>query len=370
MKRLNKLLLGVAILFSNMLMAQTYSKGDVKVAVLNIESKELLQDAESIGKLARLKLQKMPGYMVYREHDVKELFKESRDQYSHCYSVKCLTEVGKQLGADRMLSGSAERFGERIVINLIMVDVESEEIIASDVTEYYNLGSEMEGMIEISVNNLLGVESDPQLVNALIRKENTLSDQIVERLSLNGPRMGIAYVYGLRGQRLQDPARENGYDMLPFMSQFGYQFEWQYLSAGDLQALVEFLPIISGMDQQMFLPSLTIMNGFRHSRTGIEIGFGPTFRVVREAEGWYDENNVWRRTSVYEYDEDLKGEYKSEIHRNIDSKGRAQLGYSFTLAAGKTFQSGHLNIPVNVYYSPGKHGGLVGASFGFNIRRK
>ena len=65
-----------------------------------------------------------------------------------------------------------------------------------------------------------------------------------------------------------------GFGMLPIMTQFGYQMEWQYLSAGNLQALVEVIPLISGMDQGRFIPSLTLMNGFRHSKTGVEIAFG------------------------------------------------------------------------------------------------
>lgn len=359
------LILSVFTLMSN---AQDVQAGKVKIAVLGIDSKELIMDSESLGKLARLKLQKDERYAVFREYDVEEEFSSRLERVNNCYSVKCLTEFGRELGADQMLSGAAERFGERIVINLIIVEVASGQIIASDVNEYYNLGGEMEGMIEISVNNLLNSENDPQLENALVRKETTLSDQVVERLKLNGPRMGVAYVLGLRGQRLQDPASQNGFDMLPFMSQFGYQFEWQYLSAGNMQALVEVIPLISGMDQQMFLPSLTLMNGFRHSGTGVEIAFGPTLSIGRMAEGFYDANNKWQPKENYvEEDSDT---YRTGLHENLDSRGDATVNYSFTLAAGRTFQSGHLNIPVNIYYSPGKHGGLLGASFGFNIRKK
>ncbi|MEX2595806.1 MAG: hypothetical protein WEC59_02670, partial [Salibacteraceae bacterium] len=357
----------IMMLLSGPLFAQTSEK-KIKMGVLTIESHDLIQDADAIGKMARLKMQRTDGYTVFREHDVKALINNDEIDFSNCYSIKCLTEVGQKLGADQMLSGSAERFGERIVINLIIVDVHKNEIIASDVTEYYNLGGELEGMIEISVNNLLGLESDALLLNGLVKKERTLSDQVVERLKLNGPRMGFTYVSGLRGQRLQDSENNNGFGMFPVMSQFGYQFEWQYLSAGNLQALVEVIPMIGGMDQQAFIPSVTFMNGFRHSRSGIEFAFGPTLRLTRVAHGFYDQNNEWQRAS--EYDEDQKQNYKSDLHENIDSRGSAKVEYGFTVAAGKTIQSGHLNIPINVFYSPGKYGGLIGASFGFNIRKR
>lgn len=364
------LLLAVFFAISAITQAQNPkdASAKIKIAVMGIDSKELLMDSESLGKLARLKLQKDDRYAVFREYDVKEQFSDRLERVQNCYSVQCLTELGAELGADQMLSGAAERFGERIVISLIIVDVETGQIIASDVNEYYNLGGEMEGMIAISINNLLDQENDPRLENALVRSETTLSEQVVERLKLNGPRMGIAYVTGLRGQRLQDPSNENGFDMLPFMSQFGYQFEWQYLSAGNMQALIEVVPLISGMDQQMFLPSVTMMNGFRHSGTGIEIAFGPTLSLGKMAEGFYDETNTWQRKENWVAEN--SSQYKSGLHDNFDSKGSTRVNYSFTLAAGRTFRSGHLNIPVNVYYSPSKHGGLVGASFGFNIRKK
>lgn len=349
-------------------MAQS-ENGKIKMAVLNIESTELIQTPELLGKIARLKVQRDDRYSVYREHDVLDQFSDDIERYENCYSIKCMVSLGKELGADQILSGSAERFGERIVINLVIVDVQQEQIIASDVNEYYNIGSEIEGMIEISVNNLLGVESDAMLVNGLVRKETVLTDQVVEKLNLSGPRMGATFIYGERGRRLQDPRSQGGYEALPIMSQFGYQFEWQYLSAGNLQALVEVIPLIGGMDQGMFVPSLTLMNGFRHSRSGIEFAFGPTFRVVKTAKGFYNENDEWT-TGQEAYDAGPKDEYKSELHENLDKDGDLKLDYAFTLAAGKTIKSGHLNIPINIFYSPGNKGGVIGASFGFNIRRQ
>jgi len=40
------------------------------------------------------------------------------------------------------------------------------------------------------------------------------------------------------------------------------------------------------------------------------------------------------------------------------------------MAVGRTFQSGALNIPVNIYYSSQKGGGMAGISLGFNVTRK
>jgi TolB-like protein len=354
--------------------AQTKAPDKLKIAVLGIDAQDVVQTSESLAHLTRLKLQEVPNLNVFRHYDVIEEFHGQEQRINACFSVKCLSEVGKELGADQMLSGTVERFGERIVINLVLVDVSEGAIIASDVNNYYNIGSEIEGMIEISVNNLFGIETENALKNALEKSESILSDQVVERLKLNGPRMGVGFVAGEQGQRLSDSKEENGYGMLPIMTQFGYQMEWQYLSAGNLQALVEVIPIISGMDQGRFIPSITLMNGFRHSKTGVEFAFGPTFRVNQVALGYYDQNNVWRQKSYWAETETLEDgsvpENPNDVHENIDSKGDFKLSYGFTLAAGKTFKSGHLNVPVNVFVTPNLHGVLFGASFGFNVRTR
>jgi len=184
--------------------------------------------------------------------------------------------------------------------------------------------------------------------------------------------MGALYVGGHKGERMKKNRENGGYDMLPIMSQFGYQFEKQYMSAGNVQALLEFLPMVCGMDQGRFVPSFTFMNGFRHSRSGWEFAFGPTISFKKVAEGYFDENNQWNLAKNYQaFDENgqyIPNPYK--IVEDYDSRGSIKFSYGFTLAAGKTFTSGQLNIPLNVFFTPAKDGFHIGASFGFNVRKK
>ena len=113
----------------------------------------------------------------------------------------------------------------------------------------------------------------------------------------------MSFVGGDMGQVLQNPASKGGFDATPIMTQIGYQFEGSYLSAGNFQALIEGLVFLTGVEQNMFNPSLAILNGFRSSKNGWEIGFGPTFRLSRIAEGYYvddvKENDNWRIDSEW-----------------------------------------------------------------------
>lgn len=168
-----------------------------KIAVLGIDARDVSQETESIAHLIRLKLQKTDHYAVFRHYDVIEELKDTDLKVETCYSIKCLSTAGEALGADHILAGTVERFGERIIISLILIDVPNAAIIKSDVNEYFYFPNQLEGMITISINNILEIENDPQMMNQLVKQTNVLEDQAIERLKLNGPRMGLTYVGGV-----------------------------------------------------------------------------------------------------------------------------------------------------------------------------
>ncbi len=151
--------------------------------------------------------------------------------------------------------------------------------------------------------------------------------------------------------------------MYPITSMFGYQYEVQYLSSGEFQALIEFVGAVNGLESGTFAPSLTFLNGFRFNNSGWEIGIGPVFRGIKKAQGYYDNNGDWHLQSE-------KPEFSNyEIVEEIDHRGVTKLSTGLIVAVGKTIRSGYLNIPINLYVSPRKDGTVVGLSFGFNVAR-
>ncbi len=342
------------------------------IAVLNIDTKDLSLDPASMGNLVRLELEKTKVYSVMDKYDVAYVVKQKGLDISNCYGKTCLMEIAKSMEVDKMLTGNAERFGDKIIINLRLIDVASSSIEKSDVTEYQNIPDEIQIMVEISVKKLLGLNIDPNLVNLLVNYEDPIISTRTN-LKLNGPRMGIAYLTGDKAERLQAPKSEGGFDSYPYLSQLGYQYEIQYLSAGNFQALVEFLFMLSGLEQQLFNPSIVFMNGFRIGKSGWEIAFGPTISLKQTAKGFYDEYNLledganeWYR--VKDWDE-TNGENPYEIIENLDSRGDIEIGTGWVWAIGRTFRSGYLNIPINAYISPDKRGWYAGISIGFNVSR-
>ncbi|MEL6588785.1 MAG: hypothetical protein AAFQ68_01820 [Bacteroidota bacterium] len=336
-----------------------------KAAILNVDAAGMVDDPAMMGNLLRLELQKLKRYQVMDKYDMQDLLAESEIDMMSCYSTRCLLEAGKVLGVDKMITGNAERFMDKIIITIKIVEVSSGKIEASEVGEYLNMEDELQNMLMLSLNNLLGIENDPMIVNNLAYYD-ILQTPRSSRIINNGPRIGFAYVGGNAAERLSAPLDQGGYDAFPMISQLGFQYEIQYMSAGNFQALIETIGLIGGLEQSMFIPSVVILNGFRENKYGFEIGFGPSISVRNVAEGYYDENNQWRLSNEWDNNQ---GFNPNPIISQLDSRGNPEIYTRWIWAVGKTFRSGHLNIPVNIFASTLKRDWQIGVSVGFNLQK-
>jgi len=336
------------------------------LAILSIDSRGINAENSSIRDMVQLEAEKANVYSIMDKYDIADLLSKNSINIEECYGKTCLVEIGKLLKADKMLTGNIEKMGDRIVMTFRIIDVKSELIEQTETGEYLNLPNEIHKMVRISLNNLFSIENDENLVNMLVDYDTPIVSP-KNALRLNGPRMGVSYTTGAVAERLQASKSQGGYEMFPLITQFGYQWETQYLSAGSFQALIEIIGLVGGLESGKFIPSISLLNGFRSSINGWEFAFGPTFKLVKTASGYYDENNDWHLE--FEWDNST-GENPYEIQELPDSRGYVKLSTNLVLAVGKTFKSGYLNIPVNVYVVPNKKGTTIGASVGFNINKR
>ena len=186
------------------------------------------------------------------------------------------------------------------------------------------------------------------------------------KLILNGPRMGATFFTGEQAKRIKAPNSLGGADAIPLMFQFGYQFETSYLNQGGLQALFEFIPIVTGLDQGLIIPSVTVLHGLRSNRSGYEFAFGPSVSLTTVGEGFYMENGDWTLLKDWQL-ANPDGTAPATVNR-FDTRGKPSLTSSFVFAFGKSFKSGRMNIPINVFAIPNKNGTRFGLSLGFNGR--
>lgn len=144
--------------------------------------------------------------------------------------------------------------------------------------------------------------------------------QPYSNVHLDGPRLGFTVLSG----GVLDRAREELPDLTPFLTQFGWQFETRlFRMPNGLSAIGELVPLVAGLEQGKFLPSVSGLLGIRGAK-GFEFGVGP---------------NV------------------------------TPLGANLVLAVGTSFQSNGINFPVNLAVVPGNGGARISLLFGFNARK-
>jgi hypothetical protein len=340
-----------------------------KVAILHIDAKGFILDPVQMGNLVRLEMDKIGQFEVLDKYDVEYLAEQEKLNLVNCYGKICLVETGRKLRADKMLTGSVELLGEQIVISFRLIDVGTATVEKSQVIQFLNLRNQVQLMVELTLRQMLNLPVDPNILNKLTKKNDyasTLNIPDVDKLNLSGPRMGLTVFTGEMAQRFSAPRTTGGLDANPVMFQFGYQFETAYLNQGGLQALFEFIPIITGLDQSQIIPSLAILHGIRSNKNGFEFAFGPSLVVTKEAEGFYQNGN-WTLLSDWEKaNPDVQPKPTTEFL--FDSRGLNKLSSSFVFAFGKSFKSGRLNIPVNAFFIPSRGGHRFGISVGFNGR--
>ena len=139
---------------------------------------------------------------------------------------------------------------------------------------------------------------------------------------MTGPRFGLT----LLNQKSVDTLRdERDITVRPVISQFGWQFEHRlYTNDDGVTMLTEWIPLLSGLDQGVAMPSLNWLAGIR-TASGTEFGLGP----------------------------------------NI-----TPLGVGPGAAAGGDDQDGALHVPFNFAVATSKSGVRFSVLTGFNVRRR
>jgi hypothetical protein len=332
------------------------------VAVVSIDVNGLPYDNIAFGSLVRLELEKLDKFEVLDKYDVANTMKLNKINPAEAFGKNQLVQVGTLLKADKMLTGAAELFGEKVIMTLRLVNVKEDKIEKISVLEYINDLDYLQRMVRSSLKDLLDLPLDKEEFDRLVNLERpVITDK--STYSLSGFRFGIQVYNGPIADRLTDAKDQGGYGANSFGTVFGYQLEKQYLTTGHFQAVAEAIISINSIESGMFSPSLALIQGLRFH--GWEIGFGPVIRLTQSAQGYYQDGQ-WIRADSAPEGSDV------QIIRQLDSRGNLSVSTGLLIAAGKTFTSGYLHLPVNVYWSPIPEYGssVVGVMLGFTIADK
>jgi TolB-like protein len=359
--------------FSN-IHAQALKKSNLEsIAVIDIDVRGHKMNGNQVNQFIINELMRVNVFEVMDRYDIEYISKRDTLNFTGCFSKICLKEFGEKLGVDFMFTGSISQLGDNLNITLRILNVKTGVFEQVKIKEFLVIpGTEMQ-MIRIVINEMFGLPNDQDILKKLTQKaefDNTVNNPYTLRLRSDGPRMGMTYATGYLESVLTRTSDKGGYGGNPYMFQFGYQFEKQYLNEGNFQALFEFIPMITGLDQGQFIPSVTLLNGLRNNTNGWEFAFGPTFSLSKFANGYFADGNPKNDFIVSAAPgttlEDAAKAANSSVESRPDSRGTTQISYGFLFAAGKTIKSGKLNLPVNIFVVPGKNGLRFGISLGWN----
>ncbi len=368
------LIIAASALLINTTSAQTTANKKATLTVLSIDVNGIKSDPYQMGNLVRMELEKLDTFEVMDRYDVAYMVDKNKLSVNNCYGKLCLTEIGETIKSDKMLSGSIEQYPKSIIYTLRLIDVKTKTIEKTTVLDFLNLPDELQAFTNVAVRTMFNKSVDKNVLVKLTKAngyDNSTNNPKQERLRLDGPRLGFVTYTGNTATILQADKSVGGFDAFPLMFQFGYQFEKQYLNEGKVQALFEFLPMITGVDQGYFIPSFSLLHGLRSNVNGWEFALGPTLNLIPKSKGYYDANNIWHRESEWtENPDNVNIKNPFAIKERLDSRGDYNFGSGFVIAFGRTFKSGKLNLPVNMYFIPSKDGFRIGASLGFNAKNK
>lgn len=341
-----------------------------KLAVVSFDTNDETLNNEELLEILRLAMTKETKYATIDKYEVAEILGKNNIESSTCFSLSCLKTAGKLLEADYVLTGGASKLGDRIFISLRMTDLKTNQQVETS-QEFSYIPQKASDMVKLTVDKMMGRTIDANLEKTLSDKESyesAVNNPDDYQLNLSGPRMGYTFFTREGANIIRAPKSQGGYNRTPAFFQMGYQFEKQYLNEGNVQALFEFVPMVSGLDQGLFIPSFTIFNGLRNNKNGLEFAIGPSVNTSKQVLKYEHEGTFYTRNELIDEDpliepSDLESEWKT------DSRGTVRLNSYIVIAAGYSFKSGKLNIPINAFVVPAKDNLRFGLSVGFNTRR-
>ncbi len=357
-----------AMVFGAMgLKAQTGVKPSI--AVIDFDSRAHAMNQQQVIQFISNELIRIGQYEVMDKYDLEYLAKKDTIRLSGCFAKACLVDVGKKLKVNKLITGSISELGTTLAVTFRVLDVETGSFEKMATREFLLIQGNEFPMLRVVINEMFGQPNDMDMVNKLTKKselDNAINNPYELRLQNDGPRMGMVFLTGYGASVLTNSPDKGGYGggygKVAAMFQFGYQFEKQYLNEGNFQALFEFVPMVTGLDQGRIIPSINLLNGIRNNMNGWEFAFGPNFSIGKYSNGYFDANGTFIPASEDEAKKAGKG-YSENVPR---ADGSYDISTGFLFAAGKTFRSGKLNLPVNIFFVPGTYGSKWGISVGWN----
>jgi hypothetical protein len=361
-----KKLILILILQTIALLSIAQTTGMPSMVIGGIEVRNITASQDILRSVIYKNLVNSKRYVVNDRYDVAERLEGNKME--SCLGKECLVRIGKQLNADFAMSASYEGLGDRILIAMKIVNVQTGEIVQNEMEQFENQPREINRMTDIMLYRLMKMDVDLSVYKSLFYKDGPTASTGLGKMNNSGPRIGFAYADGENGRVFTRDENDGGLGAYPVLFSIGYQLEVQYAGSEKFSGLFEFIGNAAGMEHGTIVPSLSILHGVRFGKGAWEFAMGPSITVKKLSTGTTEYDGKFRTYSELSGMGVLNAN-NFEYRTRPDMRGASYFATNFVVGFGKTFRPGALNVPVNVYASFNKYGTSYGVSLGINITR-
>jgi len=129
---------------TNFILSQTTPKKNIAVLDLNARGGLTKQEAGTLTDRLRSLLVKTNAFNVIERGKMEMILKEMGFQQSGCTTRECAVQAGRMLNVEEMVTGSIGKIGKLYTIDIVLIDVETAQIIKSITSDYEG---EIEGLV-------------------------------------------------------------------------------------------------------------------------------------------------------------------------------------------------------------------------------
>jgi hypothetical protein len=350
--------LGTILLFST----QTITAQKPLIVVAGIELVGLTSDVSTLRTVAIKEINNSQKYLATDQYDIAETMVVN--DLNACLGTICLTKIGTTLKSDFALGITYHLVGNRIISSVKMVNVKTSTIEKSMSGDFENQKQELGRITEIMIRKILELPENESDIAQLIYKSPMIISESAQRIKNNGPRIGLAVATGQNASFLTRKEADGGKSSIPVLFNIGYQLEAQYAGTKQFSFLSEFIFNAAGLEQGLIIPSFAVLTGCRFGKKNWEVAIGPSFSAKQLSKGAIVNGKF---QTLRQINESGLNQANFDIFQRPDARGATYLSSNLVIGVGRTFRSGSLNIPLNLYGSLNKYGTSFGISVGFNL---
>lgn len=169
-----------------------------RITAINFDSKGLDITMASLTSLVIFELEETKLYDVLDKYEVAKTMKENNIDQNIPYGKTDLIRIGGILKADMIISGSAEKFGNKIIVSIRLINVKEGRVETVNVMEFNDKEEYILEMIQVSIRSIFQIPNNPLTVEIVTNSEK-LDSKAKTKVTKPSLPLNKNVIYGMLG---------------------------------------------------------------------------------------------------------------------------------------------------------------------------